>query len=281
MATKTVREVLIDFANKESSDIYIAKILAYYYPKINFADKKSFFESLIHYYSAAVNEHSFDFEKILAEEQDRNVTSDVNGNDYRIKNVRLADVRGIPGKDENGVPFGINFSEEFIINNAIILANNGTGKSSIFSALEMLFTQEISERKLRRRNPNSIKSEDYNNYLKRFPTEKKPFCEIDTPSGKFDLDNIPFDNLQRKLINPLNHFISDFNIYDYGQKDFDGNTENSNSFHSLIAESLGLGDFIAKQFVLRETKVLTNWKHRKKMRFEMKKTFLHRFSQKI
>ena len=39
MATKTVREVLIDLAKKESSDIYIAKILAYYYPKINFGDK--------------------------------------------------------------------------------------------------------------------------------------------------------------------------------------------------------------------------------------------------
>lgn len=254
MVTKTVRKVLIDLAKKESSDIYIAKILAYYYPKINFGDKKSFFESLIHYYSITGNEHSFDFDKILSEEQNTNVSSDINGNDYRIKNVRLADVRGIPGKDEDGVPFGINFSEDSIINNAIILANNGTGKSSIFSALEMLFTQEISERKLRRRNPNSIRLEDYSNYLKRFPTERKPFCEIDTPSGKFDLVNIPFDNLQRKLINPFNHFISDFDIYDHGQRDFDGNTENSNSFHSLIADSLGLGDFIAKQSVLRETK---------------------------
>lgn len=32
-------EVLIDLAKKESSDIYLAKILAYYYPKINFGDK--------------------------------------------------------------------------------------------------------------------------------------------------------------------------------------------------------------------------------------------------
>lgn len=254
MAAKTVREVLIDLAKKESSDIYIAKILAYYYPKINFGDKKSFFESLIHYYSVTGNEHSFDFDKILSEEQNTDLSSDINGNDYRIKNVRVADVRGIPGKDENGVPFGINFSEESIINNAIILANNGTGKSSIFSALEMLFTQEISERKLRRRNPDLIRLEDYSNYLKRFPTERQSFCEIDTPSGKFDLVNIPFDNLQRKLINPFNHFISDFDIYNHGQRDFDGNTENSNSFHSLIADSLGLGDFITKQSVLKETK---------------------------
>jgi hypothetical protein len=254
MATKTVREVLIDLAKKESSDIYIAKILAYYYPKINFEDKKPLFESLMHYYSITGNEHSFDFDKILSEEQNTNVSSGINDNDYRIKHVRLADVRGIPEKDENGVPFGINFSEDSIINNAIILANNGTGKSSIFSALEMLFTQEISERKLRRRNPNSIRLEDYSNYLKRFPSERQPFCEIDTPSGKFDLVNIPFDNLQRKLIHPYNHFISDFDIYDHGQRDFDGNTENSNSFHSLIADSLGLGDFIAKQSVLKETK---------------------------
>lgn len=254
MATKTVREILIDLAKKESSDIFIAKILAYYYHKINFGDKKFFFESLIHYYSITGNEHSFDFDKILLEEKNTNVSSGINGVDYRIKNITLADVRGIPGKDENGAPFGINFSEDSIINNAIILANNGTGKSSIFSALEMLFTQGISERKLRRRNPNTIKLEDYNNYLKRFPAERQPFCEINTPSGKFDLVNVPFDDLQRKRINPFNHFISDFDIYDHGQRDFDGNTENSNSFHSLIAESLGLGDFIAKQSVLRESK---------------------------
>lgn len=253
MATKTIREILIDLAKKESSDIYIAKILAYYYPKINFGDKKSFFESLMHYYSITGNEYSFDFDKILSEEQNTNVSSDINGNDYRVKNITLADVRGIPEKDENGVPFGINFTENSIINNAIILANNGTGKSSIFSALEMIFAQQISERKLRKRSPNSLKVEDYGNYLKRFPTEKQPFCEIDTPSGKFNLNNIPFNHSKRKLINPFNHFISDFNIYDYGQRDFDGNTENTNSFHSLIAESLGLGDFIAKQSVLRET----------------------------
>src|SRR5690606_8490861 len=126
MATKTVREVLIDLAKKESSDIYIAKILAYYYPNINFGDRKPFFESLMHYYSVTGSEYSFDFDKILSEEQMPNVSSDINGNDYRIKDVRLADVRGIPGKDENGVPFGINFSEESIINNTIILANNGT-----------------------------------------------------------------------------------------------------------------------------------------------------------
>lgn len=37
-------------------------------------------------------------------------------------------------------------------------------------------------------------------------------------------------------------------------RDFDAITEKLNSFHSLIADSLGLGDFIAKQSVLRETK---------------------------
>ncbi len=254
MATQSVREILIDLAKREPSEVYIAKILAYYYPNIDFGDKKTFFESLKYYYTITGSENSFEFDKILSEEQNHTFSVDIKGNDYRIKNLTLADVRGIPEKDENGVPFGINFTENSIINNAIILANNGTGKSSIFSALEMLFTQQISERKLRKRNPNSLRLEDYNNYLKRFPHERQPFCEIDTPSGKFDLTNIPFDTLQQKQINPYNHFISDFDIYDHGQRDFDGNTENSNSFHSLIAESLGLGDFIAKQSVLREAK---------------------------
>ena len=118
MTTQSVREILIDLAKREPSDIYIAKILAYYYPNINFGDKKAFFESLLHYYTITGSENSLEFDKILSEELNTNVSSDISGNDYRIKNVTFADVRGIPEKDENGVPFGINFEENSIINNA-------------------------------------------------------------------------------------------------------------------------------------------------------------------
>ena len=253
MTNSNVREIFIDLAKSEHSETYIAKILACFYPNINFGDKKILFESLMHYYRIALGENSPKFDDLLPKEENIGVASDIYGKDYRIKNFVIADVRGIPGKDDQGIPFGVDLVENSVINNAIILANNGTGKSSVFSALEMLFTQEISEKKLRKRNVSSLGLQEYSDYLKRLPYERQPLCVIDTPSGKFDLVNVVFTEEQIKVINPSNHFISDFNIYDHGQRDFDGHADNINSFHSLIAESLGLGDFIAKQSVLKET----------------------------
>jgi len=234
------------------SDNHLAGLLAFYYPSLNFSDKKSLLEALLYYYTISEDNNL----KIEENATASNVNFSENNIDYRIKHIQLASVRGIPQRDLDNLPFGMDFLEDGVINNAIILANNGTGKSSVFSALEFIYTQEISEKRLRMYNDSKITKSEYEDYLKRYPYTTKPYCSITTNTGDFTFDNIIFENEElRKIFNPSNHFISDFDIYHYGQKDFDGDADNRNSFHSLIADSLGLGEFIHLQAIIKETSV--------------------------
>ncbi len=252
MLLTNVRTLLINLALKEKEGNKIAKILAYYFPTLNLVDKKALFESLFYYYQIS-DSSEINFDKIIQEVETENELENLKGKDFRIKSMEASDLRGIPEKDKNGISFGIDFFENGIINNAIILANNGMGKSSIFAGLEMIFAQEIGEKQLRTTNPDNLKKSDYDNYLKRFPDGIKPMCSIETNEGVFNLNNVVFTNERtRKLLNPSNHFISDYDIYHYGQKEYDGDSENKNSFHSLIAYSLGLNEFVSLQSLLKE-----------------------------
>lgn len=251
MPITNIRKLLIDLAKKEKEESKIAKILAFYYPSLNLKDKKTLFESLLSYYRISENTE-IELDNIPNIE-DEDELEGLNGKDYRIKSIEISDLRGIPNKDENGIAFGMDFTEDDVINNAVILANNGNGKSSIFAGMEMIYAQEIGEKRLRVTNPQTLKKNDYHKYLKRFPAELKPLCVINTNEGYFDLENITFENDRtRRLLNPANHFISDFDIYKNGQKEYDGTLDNENSFHSLIATSLGLKEFMDIQTRLRE-----------------------------
>ena len=138
------------------------------------------------------------------------------------------------------------------MNNAIILANNGTGKSSIFAGLEMIFAQEVGEKNLRVMNPDDLKSTDFDAYITRLQSNKKPKCKIETNAGDYNLNNVVFKKNELELFNPSNHFISDYDIYHYGQLDFAGKADDDKSFHYLLATTLGLGDFIRFESSLGE-----------------------------
>lgn len=193
MAITNVRKLLLDLALKEKGETKIAKVLAYYYPSINFKDKKSIFESLFYYYQISDNVNN-NLDNIKQEVTNDNELENLIGKDYRIKSIEISDLRGIPSKDEKGNSFGIDFFEDGIVNNAVILANNGVGKSSVFSGIEMIYTQEIGEKQLRTSNIGILNKDNYNKYLKRFPNETKPHCRVTTNQGAFDLDNIVFKN---------------------------------------------------------------------------------------
>jgi len=167
------------------------------------------------------------------------------------KNIEISSLRGIPEKDENGVPFGLNLVDDGVINNAVILANNGTGKSSIFAGLEMIYAQEIGEKNLRTESYWNLKKENYNNYIDRFTSTSSTHCTVSTISGEFDLNNIVFINGDlRKIFNPKNFFISDFDIYENGKVRFTGDNKDANSLHSIVARSLGLEEFLQLQNLL-------------------------------
>ena len=249
MTTTNFRKVLIDIATEENSNT-ISKIIANYYPRLDISSKETLFESLMFFLESSENQ-DFNFadleEKIKTESLD--VTEYV-GKDYRIKQVEISNLRGIPSQEKNnGIPFGINLTDEDgKINNAIILANNGTGKSSVFAGLEMIYTQEIGEKNLRSKVPESNELSDYNKYLIRVNETGKPSCKIKTVQGDFDLEDTIFENEDYvKVFNPNSHFITEYDIISNGQLEYEKDDKHKYSFHNQIAKSLGLTEFITFQ----------------------------------
>ena len=156
MNTINFRKTLIELALEENSDSKIAKVIAFYYTNLNITNREGLFESLLNFYKISDNQE-FDFGNLSTElESNHEIinTSKYLNKDFRIKNVEISNVRGIPSKEESdNIPYGINlFQDNNSVYNSIILANNGNGKSSIFSALEMIYANDIGEKNLRTQN---------------------------------------------------------------------------------------------------------------------------------
>lgn len=266
MNTTNFREVLINIATEENSNT-ISKIIAYYYPSLDISSRETLFESLMFFLESSENQ-DFNFatleEKIKTESID---TSKFIGNDYRIKQIEISNLRGIPSKEKNNnIPYGINLTDEDgKINNAIILANNGTGKSSVFAGLEMIYTQEIGEKKLRSKDPDSNELSDYNKYLRRVNEIGKPSCKIKTEFSDFDLENTIFKSKDEvNVFNPTSHFITEYDIISNGQLEYEKDDKHEYSFHNKIAISLGLTEFITFQ---KTAQLIPNFGRRKEITY--------------
>lgn len=212
------------------------------YPDIDRADKKRFYESLIRFYPISEDVKLKRFE--IDTENELKEQLNYQNKDYRIKSFKLANIRGIP-KFRDNLPFGVGLSTNEDVNHAIFLGANGSGKSSIYEALEYLYCQRIGEAELRTSKTNiSTESNYFKKYLSHFDdTFENAFCQINTNEGTFDIHNEPiFPASIKAKINPDTHFISDFDIYQKGQLDYE--SSNDKSFHFLIAKSLGLESYL-------------------------------------
>lgn len=248
MATKNVQQLLLEIAQKGDAG-ELASFFAYYYPQLKEVsnEKSKLFEQIVNYLNLEVD---INVDTVLNQKDEESKGDTFENKDFRIQSIQLSSVRGIPDAVQN-IPYGIDFMNEGVINNAIILANNGVGKSSVFAALEMIYAQEIGEKQLR--NNTKPNEDEFKEYLKRFNSLEQPRCNVITPSGSYNFSTPIFtNNAELRKYNPANHFISDYDIYNYGKVDFDGAEDNSNSFHNLIAHSLGLSDFMLFQNQLRE-----------------------------
>jgi energy-coupling factor transporter ATP-binding protein EcfA2 len=219
-------------------DNKVAKTIALNYQRLNRNAKDKFFESLMPAYS---NYTDSAFSNIKFDETSRLVLEE-GKKDFRLKSVRIANVRGIP-KIKNSCKYGIDLVNEGQIQNGIFLGPNGSGKSSLFDAIEFIYSHEVAEKKLRVANPEALNENDFLEYLEHF--NEAPECEVETPSGTFSLRNRIFKTEEElKTIYPDTHFISDYDIYKKGQLNYLGKSDDSESFHLLIASSLGLQDYL-------------------------------------
>lgn len=290
MIERNFKKFLQKIASEELSSNLLAQVVAIYYDKVkNIEDKKKFFEGIEGYYKTHIgfkNLPKFDLPKGTE-------IIDNNDKDFRLKRVRLSNIRGYPnGKEYEGktIPFGIDFqTNEEELCNAFLLGANGSGKTSLFSAIEYLFTGEISELKTRSAHKNERSEiEDYlsnfNNYF------NKSFLELSTKSGIFDLSNNICSKLDITKTNPHTHFISEFDVSENSKLKFDDTITKSNqndpTFHFLIAESLGLKeylDFKKLLFSLINYNRITETKKIKELNIEygLKNRNINEFKQRI
>tara|TARA_R110002049_G_scaffold272440_1_gene449972 strand:+ start:2931 stop:5390 length:2460 start_codon:yes stop_codon:yes gene_type:complete len=247
METANFRKALIDIAQKDSDDRVLSKVIAFYYPRLDLKDKSTFFDSLMSLLTVS-DKQDFDLKK-LEEDIEANQSiinpDSYKNKDYRIKKIEISNLRGIPSIQESeSIPYGINLIEDEICHNAIVLANNGTGKSSLFAGLEMIFANEIGEKKLRTKK-NNISESEFLDYLKRFPLLGKPNCKIETYEGEYTLDNKIFSKDYIEVFNPISHFITEYDIIENGRIDYETSDQKLDySFHNIIAKALGLNEFL-------------------------------------
>ncbi|SIS86045.1 hypothetical protein SAMN05421766_104441 [Zobellia uliginosa] len=226
-------------------------VIAYVFaanPDLNISDKTSFFDNVKNYYEQYKNQKP-DIEFI--QEQGEDEIEKWKGIDLRIKSIRLKSVRGFPKSE---LPFGVDLvNEKDEPQSMVILGGNATGKSSLYDAIEFVYCDAIGEAQLRHFEKGN--EDRYRLFLGHFENGiENTFCVLETVDKKLDLQespNIP-ESVKRR-INPNTHFISDYDVYENGQLNYEKNV--LRSFHNQIAKSIGLEDLLEfnkrlKAFVL-------------------------------
>ena len=211
-------------------------------PDIDISSREKFFDNIISYYKQYKAHPNTTIYKITEGGKEEEEINNWVNKDLRIKYIRLKSVRGIP---DSKIPYGFNLTnEKDEPQSLIILGGNGTGKSSIYDAVEYCFCNSIGEAQLRAYKEGSENEIRFKEFLEHFDNGvNNIFCEVTTVADKFSIqkdENIP--KIIRDKINPDTHFVSDFDIYSKGQLDYEKNTQRS--FHNTIAQSLGLSELL-------------------------------------
>ena len=231
-------------ANKqELKNNQLAWLIAVNFDKLNFSSKEKFYESILQHYKLAPlwNSPTIFVDK---DETEKEISAYYN-KDYRIKSVEFKNFRGYPSRHD-GIPYGISFCENKNPLSSIIVGSNGVGKSSLYQALEYMYCRRIGEAELRSSSDNiSDDSELFKDYASHNNCDfQDVFCRVQTMAGDFDIhEQKMFSDIIRTKLNPNTHFISDFDIYNLGRLSYDKSGERS--FHDLIANSLGLKEYLA------------------------------------
>lgn len=232
--------------------------------------------------------------------------------DYRFLHLYLKGFRKFPFEKFYGVPFGSKQEESSCPPSVLIYGGNGTGKTSVFSALEYLFTEQISAAKKQRLKKNEIK--DFIPYAKGHINEV--LINVTTKSNHFsfgpneqfhsDLGHLslcPFFCSEYDVDNLLENKLTGY-IYEqmgYGLatsiiKQLDDEISDVISHHEDLGDINTINNQLAdlnrkievyQKFknpfldILSELQRKTNWKENaKEMLSELSKRFVHQKKQK-
>lgn len=185
-------------------------------PNLNISDKTSFFDNVINYFERYKNQKP-DIESI--QEQGEGEIEKWKGIDLRIKSIRLKSVRGFP---ESELPFGVDLvNEKDEPLSMVILGGNATGKSSLYDAVEFVYCDAVGEAQLRRFEEEN--RDRYRLFLEHFENGiENTFCVLETVDKKFDLQESPnIPESVKSRVNPNTHFISDYDVYENGQLNYE------------------------------------------------------------
>jgi hypothetical protein len=179
--------------------------------------------------------------------------------DFRIRRIRLSNVRGIPAP-KNGLPFGFDLvSEEDDCRSAVLVGANGTGKSSIFSAIESLYVRDLSEPSLRYGHADAAL---YDRYLSNVdePALRNIDIEVADPtqrhfthaSGKRVFEMAEFS----ALVNPDSSFVAEADIFKLSRFALSGDIDRDLQkdgipLQSEIASLLGLASHLEASELLQ------------------------------
>jgi hypothetical protein len=262
METVSFKQFLQDLTKSALKENLLSHIIGIYYDKLNMNSKEAFFESAKPYYKS---HKGFLNLPTFSDRPADPLKSLQNQRDFRIKSIRIANVRGIEGKN-TGLPYGIDLTNDSDVNcNAIILGSNAAGKSSIFGAMEYIYTGKVSEAQLR-----TYDTEPSDDYYRSYLTRNnhsfdEAFCSVATNAGNFSLKKRIFsDESQVQIVNPHTHFISDYDIYEFGKLDY--TTDHEGSFHSVVAKSLGLSEYLQFQVLIYELSTYNRLKEKTQVR---------------
>lgn len=227
--------------HSDLADRKLPKIVAKYYDSIDMQSREAFYGDLHKYYALDTEDYEILREQVVFDQPE--IVQNTSASDYRIHRILLSNLRGIPQK-YNAKDYGISFeSNNNRCQNMALLGMNGTGKSSIYDALEYMYCGEIGEAKIR--HSDSFNDEEYKKYLVRGNDSFSNLsCRIETVDNSYDIhDGCVFTENELKKIVPESHFISEHNVIDMGRCHY-GSEQQGRTIHKVIAEKLGLSDFI-------------------------------------
>jgi hypothetical protein len=230
----------IDLAKKPDLKNNIISIIFALHPDIDISKREKFYENIIGYFQRYSEKDRMNIPDHFTDNE-KTIDNWVN-KDFRIKSVKISSVRGFPKSDK---PYGIKFTNENDLpQSMIILGSNGSGKSSLYNAIEYAYCKRIGEAQLRTTEDFLDEDEKFKSYLQNFNNGfANSFCEIQTMEDLLSLQGVNIPKEIRRKINPDTHFISDYDIYSKGQLNYESG--GNESFHYIIAESLGLSELLA------------------------------------